>query len=131
MQLLWEFWRNRSQNRRRLQLFGNWLMSSSLTQHYPYSCLFRRCRGIVIDGIFELMWINVHFECIWVLLMMRCFRKLRKCYWCKIWLYCVLYMDAVLLMQNLRFLNLKWINFDLTCLTSPLPILTSCEDIGG
>ena len=85
MQLLWEFWRNRSQNRRRLQLFGNWLMSSSLTQHYPYSCLFRRCRGIVIDGIFELMWINVHFESIWVLLMMRCFRKLRKCYWCKIW----------------------------------------------
>lgn len=76
----------------------------------------------------------VYFESIWAFssfLWWEKFWKSRKCYWCKIWLYCVLYMDAVLLMQNLRFLHLKWINFDLTCLTSPLPILTSCEDIGG
>ena len=69
--IIMEFWNNRGY--------------SDLTHHYSYSCLFRRCRGIVVDGIFELMWINVHFESIWVFLMMRCFRKLRKCCWCKIW----------------------------------------------
>ena len=61
MQLLWEFWRNRSQNRRRLQLFGNWLMIWSLTQHYSYFDLFRRCRG---DCCWWNLWVNVYFECI-------------------------------------------------------------------
>ena len=57
-----------------------------------------------------------------------CFGKSRKCCWCRIWLYwlyCTLYMEVVLLMKILRFLNLKWINFGLTCppllcLSSPL-----------
>ncbi len=47
------------------------------------------------------MWINVYFESSW----------------CRIWLYCVLYMEVVLLMRILRFLNLKWICFGPTCLT--------------
>ena len=38
----------------------------------------------------------------------------------------VLYMGVVLLMEILRFVNLKWVNFGPT-----LPILISWEDIGG
>lgn len=134
MQLLWEFWRNRSQNRRRLQLFGNWLMIWSLTQHYSYFDLFRRCRG---DCCWWNLWVNVYFESIWAFyfynfLWWEEFWKSRKCCWCRIWLYWLyfmLYMDAVLLMKIvrfLRFLNLKWVNFGPT-----LPILASCECIGG
>jgi len=131
MQLLWEFWRNRSQNRRRLQLFGNWLMIWSLTQHYSYFDLFRRCRG---DCCWWNLWVNVYFESIWAFyfynfLWWEEFWKSRKCCWCRIWLYWLyfmLYMDAVLLMKIVRFLNLKWVNFGPT-----LPILASCECIGG
>ena len=89
MQLLWEFWRNRSQNRRRLQLFGNWLMIWSLTQHYSYFDLFRRCRG---DCCWWNLWVNVYFESIWAFyfynfLWWEEFWKSRKCCWCRIWLY--------------------------------------------
>ena len=97
---------------------------SGLTKYVPHPRLFRRYRRTIVDEISELMWINVHF---WEYLSMsydeRCSGKLRKCCWCRIWLYwlyCALYMEVVLLMKILRFLNLKWINFWPTC---PIPRL--------
>ncbi len=81
-------------------------------------------------------WVNVNTCEFWeywsIFYDERSFGKSRKCCWCRIWLYCILYMEVVLLMKILKFLNLKWINFwPYLPHPLPLPILASCEDIGG
>lgn len=133
VQFLWKFRRNRDQKRRRIQLveltdvFRPYTPLSLLSPLWKMSgdcCWWEFRVNVKKCAFWEYLSIS-HYE--------RCFGKSRKCCWCKIWLYwvyCVLYMDAVLLMRILRFLNLKWINFrPYLPYPSPLPILASCEGI--